>query len=292
MRFEDEQYVRFYKRDTTSWLMLPWQARCVLPLILKACDRAGIIDLGNDGWEGLAVTIKVPVDFVEAAMPEILKRKILVLRNDGILVWPKFIEGQEAKQSDKARQKAARDRARDLAMAHARGVEVPQHDPPSSTDSVTHRDGTVTPRDTSSRAPGVPDGTVTLSCAVISCDQQRQTQIAAPPPAAAPVYVPSLPESTPEPSPPSAPKSEAAPLLLQPGPPTASTPERDVFEHWVAGWRKVVRGTRPPVLDDKRRGKIRARRITGVSVQEQRLIARAVKNAREMALLPYAGAGR
>ncbi|MEY4262344.1 MAG: hypothetical protein RLY88_52 [Actinomycetota bacterium] len=40
------------------------------------------------------------------------------------------------------------------------------------------------------------------------------------------------------------------------------------------------------------RGKIRARRITGVSVQEQRLIARAVKNAREMALMPYAGAGR
>ena len=40
------------------------------------------------------------------------------------------------------------------------------------------------------------------------------------------------------------------------------------------------------------RGKIRARRITGVSVQEQRLIARAIKNAREMALLPYSGAGR
>jgi small subunit ribosomal protein S18 len=40
------------------------------------------------------------------------------------------------------------------------------------------------------------------------------------------------------------------------------------------------------------RGKIRARRITGVSAQEQRLIARAVKNAREMALLPYSGAGR
>ncbi len=35
------------------------------------------------------------------------------------------------------------------------------------------------------------------------------------------------------------------------------------------------------------RGKIRARRVTGVSVQEQRAIARAVKNAREMALLPY-----
>ncbi len=40
------------------------------------------------------------------------------------------------------------------------------------------------------------------------------------------------------------------------------------------------------------RGKIRSRRITGVSVQEQRLIAKAVKNALEMALMPYAGAGR
>ena len=40
------------------------------------------------------------------------------------------------------------------------------------------------------------------------------------------------------------------------------------------------------------RGKIRARRITGVSVQEQRLIAREVKKASEMALLPYAGPGR
>ena len=40
------------------------------------------------------------------------------------------------------------------------------------------------------------------------------------------------------------------------------------------------------------RGKIRSRRVTGVTVQEQRRIARAVKVAREMALLPYAGSGR
>ena len=40
------------------------------------------------------------------------------------------------------------------------------------------------------------------------------------------------------------------------------------------------------------RGKIRARRVTGVSTQEQRAIARAVKNAREMALLPYTTTGR
>ncbi|MGA1526604.1 MAG: 30S ribosomal protein S18 [Burkholderiaceae bacterium] len=40
------------------------------------------------------------------------------------------------------------------------------------------------------------------------------------------------------------------------------------------------------------RGKIRARRITGATVQDQRKIATAIKNAREMALLPYSGAGR
>ena len=35
------------------------------------------------------------------------------------------------------------------------------------------------------------------------------------------------------------------------------------------------------------RGKIRARRVTGNCAQHQRLIATAVKNAREMALLQY-----
>lgn len=40
------------------------------------------------------------------------------------------------------------------------------------------------------------------------------------------------------------------------------------------------------------RGKIRARRVTGVSVREQNAIARAVKNAREMALLPYSSSSR
>ena len=35
------------------------------------------------------------------------------------------------------------------------------------------------------------------------------------------------------------------------------------------------------------RGKIRSRRITGLSARRQREVAVAIKNAREMALLPY-----
>jgi small subunit ribosomal protein S18 len=35
------------------------------------------------------------------------------------------------------------------------------------------------------------------------------------------------------------------------------------------------------------RGKIRSRRVTGLTVKQQRQIAMAIKNAREMSLLPY-----
>ncbi|MGC5539748.1 30S ribosomal protein S18 [Streptomyces griseus] len=37
------------------------------------------------------------------------------------------------------------------------------------------------------------------------------------------------------------------------------------------------------------RGKIRSRRVTRISAQQQRQMAAAIKNARDMALLPYTG---
>ncbi|ABK71162.1 MULTISPECIES: 30S ribosomal protein S18 [Mycolicibacterium] len=37
------------------------------------------------------------------------------------------------------------------------------------------------------------------------------------------------------------------------------------------------------------RGKIRSRHVTGLTPQQQRQVATAIKNAREMALLPMAG---
>ncbi|MEV7090897.1 30S ribosomal protein S18 [Streptomyces sp. NPDC093085] len=40
------------------------------------------------------------------------------------------------------------------------------------------------------------------------------------------------------------------------------------------------------------RGKIRSRRVTRVSARQQRQLTRAIKNAREMGLLPYASAPR
>ena len=40
------------------------------------------------------------------------------------------------------------------------------------------------------------------------------------------------------------------------------------------------------------RGKIRARRVTGACTQHQRAVATAVKNSREVALLPYTSSAR
>jgi small subunit ribosomal protein S18 len=40
------------------------------------------------------------------------------------------------------------------------------------------------------------------------------------------------------------------------------------------------------------RGKIRARRVTGNCTQHQRDVATAIKNSREMALLPYTSTAR
>lgn len=195
MRFEDEQYVRLYKRDTTTWLMLNWQGRCILPLIFRKLDRAGLLDLGEDGYDALAAHIQVPIDVVEEGMKSILKRKALFLRDDGLLMAPRFIEAQEAKQSDKARQKASRDRARDLAGAAVKGLlpagtSAQDAPPPSSRPelvdvtpcdaAVTPRDGDITIRDeTVTRGHTASQG-VTLSSAQLSSAEPIATHAAGP----------------------------------------------------------------------------------------------------------------
>ena len=85
-----------------------------------------------------------------------------------------------------------------------------------------------------------------------------------------------------------------------PGAPAGSGPARRPFYRR----RKVCpfSGANAPKIDYKdvkllqryisERGKIRARRVTGNCVQHQRDIAIAVKNAREVALLPFSASTR
>lgn len=116
MRWEDERYVRLYTRDTATWKLLPWQGRALLPLLLRKCDRAGIIDVGDDDTDGVAALVDLPTEVVEPGLAALVKRGVLE-KSKGSLVFPKFIEAQEANKSDAARQKDSRERRRDLVRA-------------------------------------------------------------------------------------------------------------------------------------------------------------------------------
>ena len=228
MNFEDERYVRVYTRDTTAWLMMPWQSRAILPLIFRKLDRAGLMELGEDGVEGLAVTISMPLEVVEAGLPELLRRGTLALHEGGLLGSPNFVAAQETSQSEKARAQAYRERTRDLKRAEMAGITV--------------RDASVTVRDDAQRNVTDPSHVVT------------------------PRHTSSLCAVPPVPSVPPIPNQEEDQTLV--GLLTESIAVEDskrssdvqeVFDHWVSGWKRVIRGARTPILDPKRRGKIKAR---------------------------------
>jgi hypothetical protein len=146
MDYANESYVRCYTRDTTTWKLLTWQARAVLQFMLRKVDRAGVLEVGDDGVDGLAAIIEVPVDVVEPAI-EVLVRRGVVIANPGAYILPNFIEAQEAVKSDRLRARDARDKRRALMMsktgvASAKPEIVP---PPSRDDDL--RDAGVTPRD-------------------------------------------------------------------------------------------------------------------------------------------------
>lgn len=113
MRWEDERYVRFYTRDTPEWLALSWQARGLFGLILRAVDRAGTLPVGKLGKKGVAVAVHAPWADVDGPLAELLE--------DGCIVWDEgrasflirnYLEAQECAQSDAARKRASRERAR------------------------------------------------------------------------------------------------------------------------------------------------------------------------------------
>lgn len=116
MDWANERYVRLYVRDTTTWKLLPWQSKLLLPAILRKLDRSGILDLGDDGEEGLAAVVEAPVDFIKAGLPELLRRKVFQLVR-GKLVMPNYMAAQEAKQSDAQRKRESREKQRVAALA-------------------------------------------------------------------------------------------------------------------------------------------------------------------------------
>jgi len=91
--------------------MFSWQARCVLTLLTRKVDRAGVLDVGDAGIEGLAAMIEMPLEVVEVGVPDLIKRGTLE-QTETSFVLPNFIEAQETRQSDPQRSRESRERRR------------------------------------------------------------------------------------------------------------------------------------------------------------------------------------
>lgn len=150
MDWSNERYVRFYTRDTTTWRLLCWQAQAVFPQLLKHVDRAGVFDLGGvSPAEGVAAALpKWPLEVIEAAIgsqddkESLVGRGVIELGDDAI-VLPKFIEAQEAAQSDAQRKRDERSRRRAKARhgrtaGHETGPPVTNRDDESQTVTDGH----------------------------------------------------------------------------------------------------------------------------------------------------------
>lgn len=125
MDWSNERYVRVYTRDTTTWKLMDWRGRCVLQLLMRKVDRAGVLDVGHDGVLGLAAVLELPIDIVEAGIAQLTTSRggmPTVVDTGTAYVLPNFIEAQEAPASDPHRKRESRARRRDVAMATSRNL--------------------------------------------------------------------------------------------------------------------------------------------------------------------------
>lgn len=111
MDWSDERWVRVYTRDTASWKLLGWQARTVLLHMFRKVDRAGVIDDGGEGSDGLAAALDLPPDVTCHGLSQLVTRGIVVSRGDQHVI-PNFLAAQTAVASDAERQRKSRETRR------------------------------------------------------------------------------------------------------------------------------------------------------------------------------------
>lgn len=113
MNYEDEDYVRYFTRDTVSWMALGWEGQAVLALMLHGkFDRSGVFDCdGHTPSHAVTLITRMPADVVEAGLKRLLDSKTWIHR-EGKLVWPKFVHAQGCRRSDRVRQRESREKRR------------------------------------------------------------------------------------------------------------------------------------------------------------------------------------
>lgn len=122
MNFEDEPYVRVYKRKTVTTKLVGWEGRTTLYHLMLEVDRAGVFDLdGEDPAAAVSALTELPLQIVRVGLARLMERNVVQLVR-GVLLLPRFIEAQEARQSDAQRQRESRERRRALIRLSELGV--------------------------------------------------------------------------------------------------------------------------------------------------------------------------
>ena len=136
MRYEDEEYVRLYTRDTATWKLLGWEGRTVLLHMLRGnFDRAGVFEVGGmsrnvtDSHEmsrlsrSVRAVTDLPEEVVVKGLEQVLREGIWKVTECG-LVWPSYLVAQTCARSDRARKQAERARRTEEANRSAASRNV------------------------------------------------------------------------------------------------------------------------------------------------------------------------
>lgn len=122
MRWEDESYVKLYTRDTPMWRALCWQAKALLPLVLRVLDKAGLLECGQLGRGAIALMTGLPEEVASVGLADLERVGTLVWHESTcILEMPNFEAAQEARKSDLQRKRDERQRAKDKARLQVGG---------------------------------------------------------------------------------------------------------------------------------------------------------------------------
>ena len=118
MNYPDEDYVRYYTRDTVSWRALGWQGQTVLALMLHGkFDRSGVFECdGHDPSHAVTLVTGLPPEVTVIGLQKLLDSKTWILQGDR-LVWSKFIEAQSCRRADRIRQQESREKRRNTALS-------------------------------------------------------------------------------------------------------------------------------------------------------------------------------
>lgn len=108
MRWDDESYVRLFRRTTPDWSLVPGPARSLFYALLREVDRAGILPM-RKGLAGVAKVIDWPQDLFDRYFPELLDDGCVRIEGD-TLVIPNYLAAQEVHMSDAQRKRDQRER--------------------------------------------------------------------------------------------------------------------------------------------------------------------------------------